>query len=122
MPAMRTFEKDVTEKTQLLTGWEGVAVSGASKAPQHFMRDIVAFYRHGHLLHAKAGTHCGTPIPIGETAVTAKPSAYDETRLELLERLRTQQAREAEADVAVDQQQSVAAPAAAPSAAPAPAE
>lgn len=122
---MRTFEKDVTEKTQLLTGLEGVAVSGASKAPQHFMRDIVAFYRHGHLLHAKAGTHCGTPIPIGETAVTAKPSAYDETRLELLKgyaRSRRGRRRQTWQSISSRAWRRPLLNSAAPSAAPAPAE
>ena len=45
------------------------------------MRDIVTFYKHGHIKHAHAATHCGKPIPIGDDAASARVSQYDEERV-----------------------------------------
>ena len=56
--------------------------SGNARFDQTFMRDIICFYRHGHLKHASAASARGEPIPIGPSCANAKVSKYDVARLE----------------------------------------
>ena len=54
------------------------------------MRDIVAYYKFGHVVHATAASSRGQPIPIGKEAASAEVSAYDKERLQRLEGLRAE--------------------------------
>ena len=96
--------------------------SGNARFDQTFMRDIVAYFKHGHLKHATAATHRGKPVPIGADAATAKESEYDKTRLDRLAAVKAQQKKEKDAELALArEQEEAAAPAAAAPAAAAPA-
>jgi len=76
------------------------------------MRDIIAHYTRGHLVHATAATHRGVPMLIGQDAASAQQSDYDTLRLERLNTTRAAQARLKAAEV--EHRESAAAPAAAP--------
>ena len=95
--------------------------SGHARFDQTFMRDIIAYYKLGHLVYATAGTHCGEPIPIGKDTASAKPSEYDQARRERLGDFNAHQQTLDEAEALVRQQREAEAEAAA-AGAPAPAE
>ena len=86
-------------------------MSGNARFDQTFMRDIIAYYKFGHMKHASAATYDGAPIPIGENAALAKPSEYDVDRLKRLAAIRAAQKQDEEADLAIaaHKQQSAAA-------------
>jgi hypothetical protein len=91
--------------------------SGNARFDQTFMRDIIAYFKFGHFVHATAATHLGEPVPIGQDAASAKTSKYDEERLKRLERIHIAQkeAKEAEdAQRARDQSAAAASSSAAP--------
>jgi len=144
-PAERLVWVDATEKEHLPTGLEGVAVSDASKAPEHvrfgkrqkvqqmkqslqcdvwggysdesgnarfdqtLTRDIVAYYKLGHLVHARAATHRGTPIPIGKDITSAVVSEYDTARLKRCEEDAADKQRAEATKALVREQESAAA-------------
>ena len=78
------------------------------------MRDIIAHYKLGHLVHATAATHRGVPMLIGKDVTSAEQSEYDMERLKRLASTRAAQAREKAAEAEVERRESAAAPAAAP--------
>jgi len=84
------------------------------------MRDIIAHYKRGHLVHATAATHRGEPMLIGEDAASAKQSKYDEERLERQKKLHAAQELQKVAEAEVERKKSAAAPTAAPAPATAP--
>ena len=95
----------VMEQTLLCDVFAGYCEeSGDARFDQTLMRDIVAYYKFGHLVHATAATHRGEPIPIGKSLATAKTSTYDEERLQRREAFLAAQAREKKADALVQQQ------------------
>ena len=95
----------VMEQTLLCDVFAGYCEeSGDARFDQTLMRDIIAYYKFGHLVHATAATHRGEPVPIGKSFASAKVSAYDEERLKRREALLAAQAREKEAEALVQQQ------------------
>jgi hypothetical protein len=80
--------------------------SGNARFDQTLMRDIVAYFKCGHVKHAHAATHRGRPIPIGDNATVAQPSQYDKERMERLEGIRTAEQEEEEAEKALREEQS----------------
>mmetsp|Transcript_63625 Transcript_63625/g.189666 ORF Transcript_63625/g.189666 Transcript_63625/m.189666 type:complete len:828 (+) Transcript_63625:1660-4143(+) len=95
--------------------------SGNARFDQTLMRDIVAYYKLGHLVHAHAATHRGEPIPIGKDATSAKPSEYDAERLARLKAIHADQQKAKELALELVQEQA-AAEAATTAAAAAPAQ
>jgi hypothetical protein len=109
----RTMQ-EVDMKTLQCDVWSAYsAESGHARFDQTLMRDIIAFYKLGHLVHATAATHRGKPIPIGKDKASAKPSEYDKGRLERLEAIEAAQQRAKEADALVRKQEEEVAAAAA---------
>ena len=92
--------------------------SGNARFNHTLLRDLIAYYKLGHLVHATAATHRGEPLPIGKDAASAKPSEYDRARLERLARTRAAQERQKAAE-AVEREQSAAVATAEPLPAPA---
>ena len=101
----RTMQ-EVDMKTLQCYVWSAYsAESGHARFDQTLMRDIIAYYKLGHLVHATAATHRGKPIPIGKDKASAKPSEYDTGRLERLEAFEAAQQRAKEADALVRKQE-----------------
>lgn len=69
---------------------------GCARFDQTLMRDIVCFYKFGHLRHATAASHRGKPVPIGQDLTSAGTSEYDRQRLERLEAARSKEKEEQE--------------------------
>ena len=97
---------EVMEQTFLCDLFAGYsAESGNARFDQTFMRDIIYFYRHGHVKHASAASARGKAIPIGPNAASAKVSDLDVARLAELEKIKAamkaqKQAEEASAAAA----------------------
>lgn len=111
----------VVEKTLQCDVFAGYSEeSGNARYDQTFQRDIVAFYKLGHFVHATAATSRGVPVPIGKDAASAKQSDYDTERLKREEAKSAAKKKEAEAKAAAASSASGSAvPAPAPSPAPA---
>jgi len=90
---------EVEERTVLCDVFGGYSDgSGNASYDQTLMRDIAAYYKEGHLLHATAATHRGVPLPIGKDSESAKPSEYDMLRLERRKNTLAAQEKEKEAE------------------------
>ena len=113
-------EEYVQKKTLICDVFAGYSeVSGNARFDQTFQRDIISYYKMGHMVHATAATHNGEPVPIGQDAASATTSEYDTQRLERLSKRRAaEQARKAEEAAAAAREHSEAASS---SATPAPA-
>ena len=100
----------VMERTLLCDVFCGYSEeSGNARFDQTLMRDIIAYYKLGHVVHASAATHRGKPIPIGQSAASAKTSDYDEERLKRLEVTLAAQKKHKEAEATLAARESSAA-------------
>jgi hypothetical protein len=78
----------VMERTLLCDVFCGYSdASGNARFNHTLLRDIIAYYKLGHLVHATAATHRGVPLPIGKDAASAGPSEYDRERLKRFEKI-----------------------------------
>ena len=97
--------EEVKEHTLLCDVFCGYSEeSGNARFDQTLMRDIICYYKFGHIKYATAATSRGEPIPIGESAASAKVSEYDKERLERLESFRAQEERRKEGEALLCEQ------------------
>ena len=109
---------EVKKKTVICDVFCGYAEeSGNARFDQTMMRDIIAYYKFGHVVRAHAATHRGKPIPIGEDMTVAKTSEYDKARLQRLEEIQAAVQQEEEAERALREEEQSTAVAAATAAA-----